>query len=80
MVKKPIKITLVEFEAHISDQLTRITLEHATGKITGDQYKRECADLAQWATDRMKYLSTDDQIKFAMSQAREAVKHRGGKS
>ena len=80
MVKQRIKITLAEFEAHISDQLTRITLERVTGKITDNQYKRECADLAQWATDRMKYLSTDDQIKFAMSQAREAVKHRGGKS
>ena len=68
------KMTLEEFEGHISDQITRITLERGLGKLTEKQFAKECMDLAKWAADRLKYLSTADQIKFAQSQAMEALR------
>ena len=68
------KMTYEEFEEHISDQITRISLERATGKLTERQFAKECLDLAKWAADRLRYLSTAEQIKFAKSQAMEALR------
>ena len=68
------KLTLAEFEEHIADQLTRIAQEKAMGKLTEKQFAKESMDLAKWAADRMKQLSTADQFKFCRSQVREAMK------
>ena len=68
------KMTYEEFETHINDQITRITLERGTGRLTEKQFARECMDLAKWAAERIKYLSMADQIKFTKSQAMEALR------
>ena len=68
------KMTYAEFEEHINDQITRITLERGTGRLTEKQFAKECMDLAKWAADRIKQLSMADQLKFAKSQAMEALR------
>jgi hypothetical protein len=67
------KLNYAEFEEHIQDQITRITLERGLGKLTEKQFAKECMDLAKWAADRMKQLPIEDQMKFTQSQAMEAL-------
>lgn len=67
------KITLKEFEEHISDRITQIALERATEKITEKQMAKEMADLARWCVDRMKRLSQQDQLKVLQSRLMEAI-------
>lgn len=70
------KITLAEFEEHISDRVTQIAFERATNKITEQQALREMADLARWCVDRMKMLPQADQLKVMQSRLFEAIRPR----
>jgi hypothetical protein len=68
------RLTLEEFEEHISDRVTAIALGKATGKLTDKQSLSEMADLARWCVDRMKMLSQSDQLKVINSRLFEAIK------
>lgn len=70
------RLTLEEFEEHLSDRITQIALEKGTGKITDKQMAKELADLARWCVDRMKMLSQQDQLKVMHSRVLEALKPR----
>ena len=67
------RLTLEEFEAHISDRVTQIAFERATNKITEKQALTEMADLARWCVDRMKMLPQRDQLKVLKSRLFEAI-------
>jgi hypothetical protein len=67
------KLTLAEFEAHISDQITRIAIESGPGKMTAKQAEREMLDLAKWVVDRMRLLSDADRVKVMRSRLAEAL-------
>lgn len=67
------RLTLEEFEEHISDRVTQIAFEKATGKLTDKQALKEMADLARWVVDRMKMLSQADQLKVMKSRLMEAI-------
>lgn len=67
------RLTLAEFEEHLSDRITQIAFERATNKITEKQAAREMADLARWCVDRMQRLSQADQLKVMQSRLMEAI-------
>lgn len=70
------KLTLEEFEEHISDRVTDIAMQKATGKLTDKQALKEMEDLARWVVDRMKMLSPADQLKVLHSRLMEALPKR----
>ncbi|HEY2530293.1 MAG TPA: hypothetical protein VGJ20_20545 [Xanthobacteraceae bacterium] len=67
------KLTIAEFEAHISDRITQIAFEKATGKLTDKQAESECLDLARWAFDRMRDMPLNQSMAALQKRITEAL-------